>query len=446
MNSEPKRNPLALRCNDPAALLLALLCLFALMGAWNYAGSMPGIDYYVAWVAADATDSDTEHELYSREGQYRLGREYRSIALSEYPDTRRAEAARFVSYLHASATPFLYSVIGLLAGGDYDRDLSNWTALSLAGFVLAVLLIGEVLGLSVTTRLALLLACLAWMMPLHSDLRVGNVNGFQAGLVAIIFWLLSRRGDLRAVFAAGVLAAMLVLFKPNLAPIPIVLLGAWLLRGQFRRLLGGAAGMAVGTLVALAWSSIRFGGPGIWLDWWRSLQALVVQDIPSGRGNFNAGDVLGLQLSAGSQAGVALVLCAVALALLWWGRRARPAGNPERRERAEYGLLLGAACLIQVLVSPLVWPHYFLLAVPMLIAVLRPWPEPGAGAGALLLLRDRLLPLLALLLLLDGPLRDLLADEPVLAANRACVVSMIVLLAVGLLQLRFPPAARAETR
>jgi hypothetical protein len=37
-------------------------------------------------------------------------------------------------------------------------------------------------------------------------------------------------------------------------------------RGQFRKLLIGIAGMAAGALAALAWSSLFFGDPGVWLD------------------------------------------------------------------------------------------------------------------------------------------------------------------------------------
>jgi hypothetical protein len=355
-----------------------------------------------------------------------------------------------VSYLHSSATPFLYAVIGLIATGDYDRDLAAWQALSLAAFTLALLVCARLLGLAPAASLALLLPCLVWLSALHSDLRVGNVNSFQLGLVGLVFLLQSRDAEARYGFLAGVVVGMLILFKPNLAPIPLLLLGAWLLRGQFRKLLIGLAGIASGALIAFAWSSAFFGGPGVWIDWLRDLRALMGNQFPSGVGNFNAGNVLGLRLGGLGQAALALALCALALVFLWWGRRQAGSGPGERlpggtgaadeaRDRVEYAQLLGLACLIQMLASPLVWLHYFVLTVPMLVVVFRPWSEP-ARRGLASLLVQRLLPVLGLLLLLEGPLGGWLADDPVLAANRACVVAALILFGVGLWQLRFQDA------
>lgn len=442
MNNEKLNGTIARRCSDPVALILGALCLVAVLGAWNYARSVPGIDYYVAWVAVDATRKDTEHDIYTREGRFRLGREYRREALAEDPASRKAAAAQFVSYLHTSATPFLYTVIGLFSGDDYDRDLGIWQGISLLAFTLGLLLISRMLGLSAATSLALLLPCLVWLSALHSDLRVANVNSFQFGLLAILFWLQSRDADARFGLLAGALAAAMVLFKPNLAPIALVLVGAWLVRGQFRRLLIGITGMAAGALAAFAWSSLFFGEAGVWLDWFRSLQALVEMDAPAGMGNFNVANLVGLRLGGGGQLALALTLSALTLLSLWWGRR-RNGGRPgaagtldEGRELIEYGQLLALACLIQLLTSQLVWLHYFVLAVPMLIVALRPWAgKLPRGFGSVLL--HRVLPLLALLLLLQGPLAESLADDPVLAANRACVIAALILFGLGLWQLCF---------
>lgn len=439
MNTVRPLHGMARRLSDPATLILSALCLVALLGAWNYARSLPGIDYYVAWVAVDAIRKDSEHDIYTREGRFRLGREYRRKALADDPQSRRAEAAGFVVYVNTSATPFLYSVIGLFSSGDYDRDLAVWHGVSLAAFTLSLLVIARLLGWSAAASLALLLPCLVWLIAMHSELRVGNVNSFQLGLVGLAYWLQSRDANAGFGFLAGMLVAMLVLFKPNLAPIPLLLLGAWLIRGQFRKLVVGLAGMAVGALAAFAWSTLFFRDPGVWLDWLHGLRALMSTDHLAGLGDFNAGNVIGLQLGGAGQLALALILCALALVFLWWGRRpAAPAtAAPDSdRERVEYGQLLGLACLVQMLASPLVWLHYFVLAIPMLIVALRPWGEGlRRGGGSVLL--HRLGPLLAMLLLLQGPLSEWLAADPVLAVNRAGVVAVLILFALGLWQLRF---------
>ena len=82
--------------NNPLQLLLVMLVATGLMGAWNYASSMPGIDYYVFWVTVDATRQEAPHNIYDSKGQFRLGRQYSQMALQEHPGTRRAMAGEHV--------------------------------------------------------------------------------------------------------------------------------------------------------------------------------------------------------------------------------------------------------------------------------------------------------------------------------------------------------------
>jgi hypothetical protein len=175
-------------------------------------------------------------------------------------------------------------------------------------------------------------------------------------------------------------------------------------------------------------------------------------NAPAGMGNFNVRQPGRPAAWRRGQLALALGLCALTLLSLWWGRRRdgnRPGGAgtlDEGRELIEYGQLLALACLIQMLTSRLVWLHYFVLAVPMLIVALRPWSgKLPRGFGSVLL--HRVLPVLALLLLLQGPLAESLAADPVLAANRACVVAALILFGLGLWQLCFQdgrlPAGRA---
>jgi hypothetical protein len=286
----------------------------------------------VAWVIVDATHEGTGHDVYTQEGRYRLGREYRARVIFGQPGSRQVEAAEFVSYLHSSATPFLYAVIGLVHSGNYERDLATWQALSLARFALGLPVFARLLGLSPAAGLALLLPCRVWLSALHPDLRVGNVNSFQLARMGLVFWLQSRD------------------------------------------------------------AAARFG----------------------------------------------------LLALLWWGRR--HAGAAEgMRERVECGQLLGLACVIQILSSPLVRVHYFVLAVPLLVVAFRPWPG-SARLGLASLLVLRLLPVLSLLLLLEGPLAGWFASDPGLAANRVWVAAALLLFGVGLWQLRCQYPRSLETR
>lgn len=431
--------------NDPTRIILVMLVAFGLIGAWNYARSAPGIDYYVSWVAADATRHQTGHKIYEKETQFRLGMEYRRKAQSGDPQSRQAMAAGVISIIGTSATPFLYSVINLFSTGDYETDLSIWQAISLASFTAAILLFGRLLGFSLTANLAILLPCLVWMAAFHSDLRVANVNSFQLGMIGLALWFQSRDSNRGFLLAAGALLAMIVLFKPNLAPVPVLLTGAWLIRGQYEKLLTGLAGMVAGTVFAVSISSWFFGGPGIWAEWFHGLMNLMSSEFVPSQGNFKAVYFSGLDLSTKGQAALALLFCALTLGALWWGRKrdtlSRGAGQQpdEQRELIEYAQLYAMGCLIQMFVSSLVWLHYYLLVIPMLLVAFRPWSEPSArGAGSVVL--HRILPALALLLVLDGPVARLFASDPAASSNLANTFAASILFLLGLWQLRFQDA------
>jgi hypothetical protein len=425
---------------DPTAFVLLVLVVLSFIGAWNYAEEMPGIDYYVAWVAADATRNGSEHAIYSKEGRYRLGREYRTTALDVNPDSRQAASARIQSVPHMTATPFMYWVIKLFSSGDYESDLTIWHAISLVLFVFSVAVFCRMSGYSTAALLAILLPCLVWMEPLHADLRVANVNGFQLGILGLILLLLSKDSNRRMLFVASFMVALLVMFKPNLAPVSILLAGAWLIRGQYHKLFTGLAGMVAGTLVALAVSSYFFGDAMAWIDWVRAISSPAYQSVEAGRGNFSPGQ--SFKLGFQGQAILSLALCALVLVFFWWGSKtggeksAPSAGQPQAMATVEYAQLLGLGCLVHMFVSPLVWTHYYLLAIPVLIVAFRPWPE-GSERNRLSPLLHRVLPAIALLCLMATPIRGFFDMEDLDFYATVNLTAICILALLGLWQLRF---------
>ena len=435
-----KGNTLLNKFYDPAAFVLFVLVALFVIGVWNYAEEMPGIDYYVAWVAADATRNGSEHTIYSKEGRYRTGREYRAAALDENPDSRQAASAQIQSVPHMTATPFLYWVIRLFSSGDYEADLTAWHAIALVLFVFGFVVFCRMSGYSTTALLALLLPCLVWMEPLHADLRVANVNSFQVGMLGLILLLLTRDSDRRMLFAAGFVLASLVMFKPNLAPVSVLLPGAWLIRGQYHKLFTGLAGMVAGTLVAFAVSSYFFGGITAWIDWIGSISSQTYQSIEASQGNFSPGQ--SFKLGFQGQVILSLTLCALVLVFFWWGSKAggkKPAHSVAQRQvitSVEYARLLALGCLVHMFVSPLVWTHYYLLAIPMLIVAFRPWPE-GSDRNPTSFLLHRVLPAIALLCLMATPIRGFFDMEDLDFYAMVNLTAICILALLGLWQLRF---------
>jgi len=243
------------------------------------------------------------------------------------------------------------------------------------------------------------------------------------------------------------MVSVTVLFKPNLAPVPVLLCGYWLLGGHYGRLMLGLVGMALGALFALGVSSVFFGGISGWTHWLSTMGGFTDWNMPAGAGNFHALSLIGLDPGPVGRVLMALLLCGLALAAMatrsWTARRPSSAAAGWRSafgppSASDYGLVLGIACVIQMLVSPLVWLHYYVLILPLFVMALRPL-SASRGAGAAGLLMQRLLPLLAFLLLLDGPLAGLLDESPAAAVNKACVLSAALLYLSGLWQLSRPP-------
>jgi len=430
------------RFNDPTRIVLILLAVLALFSNWTFMQRQPGIDYYAAWATVDAKRNNENYRIYDHLEQDRLKDQYRSKALSEGKTSRRA-AFRKVPFLWATGSPFLYATVSALSTSNYEQSLTLWNALSLLGFSTGILLMCNVLGFSKTASLAIFVSCLLWMEAFHSDIRVGNVNSIQLGLLALAYYLLSRDSKTLNVLLASAIIAMLAFLKPNLAPVSLLLLGAWLIQGQQRKFFLGMTGMAAGAMFAVGVSSLLYGGLGIWYEWLAQLFELAKVDMPATHGNYDLLKSLGLATGATDRVVAAIVICAILLAFIWWGRRlptkAADSGPLAGRERAliQYAQLIGMGCLVYMLVAPLVWLHYFVLAIPMLIVAFRPWSRaPAHGALGIILLR--LMPALVFLSYLEGPHWRLIHSDFYTAHAITNIASVLILFAVGLWQLRFP--------
>jgi hypothetical protein len=235
--------------------------------------------------------------------------------------------------------------------------------------------------------------------------------------------------------------AMIAFLKPNLAPVSLLLLGAWLIQGQRRKFLLGLAGMAAGAFLAVLASSLFFGDVGIWFEWLEKLFILAEADVPATEGNYNLPRFLGLIAGAQGQIALGLLVCALPLGFLWWGRKANELfgeqGVAAGRERAliEYAQLIGMGCLVHLMGSSLAWLHYYVLAIPMLIVAFRPWSRASAY-GALGIVLFRLFPALILVAFLSGPHWGLIHGDFYAARAIANITSILVLFVLGLWQLK----------
>lgn len=277
---------------------------------------------------------------------------------------------------------------------------------------------------------------LLWCEPLASDLRVGNVNQLQLAGVAMYLLLRCRPESLLLLddhrvldLFSGLVLGLLVAFKPTLAVIPMLLTMAWIIDRRWRTLLTqgiaavAAAGVAfvVGCRFLHSWSA--------WWDWKNALPDLEkVSDVSVQIGNFSLARVIREATSGPAGEGInlapillilVLVLAAVALLLT---RRRWPGALSAADDRQVWFerdfLVTALGCTLSVVALKLVWLHYYILLIPLLLYVLRPggWIRPNAattGACPVLLpMAGLVLALLALAAIFGRPLALLLELGP----------------------------------
>jgi hypothetical protein len=420
----------------------------------------PGVDYYQFWIVGRARSGSQPLDIYSARDRLRMADLGRALARSAQPPSERlTDCARARGpMLHTFSTPWLYAAVNALAPADYDRAYDRFTDVCLGALVFAVPAMGLLLGYSAAEALLFASAVLFWSEPVTSDLRVGNVNELQLAGVALFLLACRGRGDRPWTdLAAGIVLGLLVAFKPTLATVPFLLAVSWAIDRRWGTLLRRGAGAVAGAGLAFCAGCWFLGSPAAWWDWGKALSGLdTVSDVSVQAGNYSLARVISEAVGgpAGRGADSAPVLVAAAAVLTGVAlARTRPAAGTAGRGRAarfERDFLVTAlSCALSVVSLPLVWLHYYVLLVPLLLYVLRPggWLRPGGGGPSRVLVPAAGLALawLALAAVFGRPLTVLL--DPTVAVGRGLYIGGAWGLSLlGIAALWFPGRELASAR
>ncbi|TMA98354.1 MAG: DUF2029 domain-containing protein [Deltaproteobacteria bacterium] len=332
------------RAPTPAAWLMILVVAGAAAELSIYVHVMPGIDLYQFWLVGREVQKGTL-DVYSDEARTRLGSEYQTASRG-HPRQQMAASFRPVLYL---IFQYLSVLVALVAVAVACRWLRH-------------------------DRLAVLAALLLAVQWMERDVRVGNVNRLQlAFLVATT--LLLRPSVRYGRLAGGCLWGLAVAFKPNLLLAPFVLVLGLAVARRWRAAGAVVVGGPLAAALAIMWSSWRMGGWSSWSAWLRAVRTMPDSIATLDLGNF--GLVHLVAQSWGLNIGWALLACALALTGLALRRRAGPRASqqesaPSTEAPTDELLLVTLGCLLGLLTARLVWLHYYLLALPMVLIGLRP--------------------------------------------------------------------------
>lgn len=319
----------------------ALLVLAGLRAAWNTASTSHGLDFYQFWIGAQEAPHE-RNALWSAETSQRLGTKYYYRAVSG-KSQRMYVVAQGRRELEIFSTPFLYTCFGALPA-DYDRAYLIWSILGLASLVAAIAIMARALGWGLAAFLFFLAFVLLLFQPLISELHVENVNELQLLIIAAYFVTPSA--------IRGAILGIAIALKPNVA-IALPLVAAFDLAHDHRKLLPEMLGVAAGGAAAVIVSAAYFRSATAWTAWLRAARTLSQNVYASEIGNVAPALFLGRYAWV-----LAIVLTAAAVFLVIRHREAS----------APFAVSLGL--LVYLLSAPLVWIHYLLLAIPLVMILL----------------------------------------------------------------------------
>jgi hypothetical protein len=302
-----------------------------------------------------------------------------------------------------TATPFLYMLFAAFPA-DYSRAVALFQALQVLLFLAAIVLLGAVYHYQTFPLVCLALLLVLGSGPLSSDLRNGNLGCLQVFALAALLVLTDRlrRTPRPAALGALVLAGftLLALAKPNVALVVAVMAGhVWLVLGT-RAFAVAAVAAALSGAAAVIISCVYFRSWTVWQEWYdvvfgRNPYHLV---LAPAIGNYSTSRLLAAGVGVGTWTiaiaiAAVLVLSIVAVIAGPVRRaaiaRAAPLSRALARSFDDPHLAMAIGITMTIALSPLLWYHYYVIAlIPglwLLNASAEPRYLPLGGLASLVL-------------------------------------------------------------
>lgn len=337
----------------------------------------PGIDFYQFWGVSKA-QKFSEHDLKSPYKEHEKYAEILSAYTDRSSDVRLKEANGYHRQaMDLTGTPLFYAVFALLPV-NYTFAFGIYQALQIVLFIASVVLLASIYNEHKSGFLLLALLLVLIYEPLLSDLRVGNFNSIQLFALVLLIMFAKRvaSSNNNPLIPSVVFMCTLVfitLMKPNLSLVTLLLaVHLWALHGTrifFRALVVSVAFFAL--LIAL--TSLQFNSWMVWMDWLNYINGVdgTKLSYPISQGNYATVLLLSGLFDKSSFVIRILVGCALLFSVVSavimslsedksnmegiWQSAIESLRNPH--------LVVAAGITATLILSPLVWYHYYLLSL-----------------------------------------------------------------------------------
>ena len=369
-------------------MLAVLLLLNVLFNFWQYATSSPGIDFFVLWSVPHVWKTSAVANIYAPDNQKEMG----SVLITESSSPQVSQAQREATAINMSlnddrvdaiGSPLAYTLIGLTASGAYEKDLSRFRAASLLCFLGATIILCRLLQFSPVATLLAVALFTSSFQPLLADIWVANLNQIQLLPLACFLFFIAQSWEVLAGLALG----FGVMVKPDVADVAFLSVLVSLADQEYRRMTRLLLGMCVAALLSVAISVSYFGRPAMWLDFIQSLpRTLASASYPMENGNIGLAVLLFRTMHREMSTYIFIILMAI-VSIVIFKTRGDSAGNVVAAlsrgaeeltlSMRRMFLVVGLGCAVMLMSSRLVWPHYYVLLIPLELYLMRPlgWRE-----------------------------------------------------------------------
>ncbi|MHB8094858.1 MAG: hypothetical protein ACYDH0_07940 [Candidatus Aminicenantales bacterium] len=416
-------------------LFIALVGIIFALGIVRWRSDRPR-DYYQFWVVGQAVKSMELTNIYGDEDRHRIGEHFLNKAKSQKASLSHMSVATYRRVLTPAGTPFLYSVFSLFSTGRYDLDYEIFRIGSFGIYIASIAVLCTLFHIPLLLAVCLMLLLTQFFGPFRLDVMEGNINQLQVGIITFILWLSSRPEKKWANPLSGVVLGMLVMLKPNLAPLlAFWILGSIILRPAKSTLLLAAscsAGMAFGLVVP-------FFVLGRTCGWWKWISAVPRMVLIK---DYFDRSFLGLFFGAKSTPlfllwmGVLIVIPFFLFIANYRSFQKNPIqlynkSNSEVQRFKTDNIMIGLGVCVYLLSSTLVHFHYVMLVIPFLLYV--SWPHKKACAKLTLKEIMGILVGIAAFLLIDKRAQYIgNGNDPILSDWKYAFIGVAILYAWGL--------------